>query len=310
MRVPAGADTRTRYEAALEALLAQVRQDPYILASVLCGSLAHDVVWDRSDIDLLLVTQEVRRKAGGLSLVEDGVNIHASLVPRGEFRRMLEGSIQSSFLHSLLSKGRMLHCRDEALDALFADARGRLGARDREIQLLEAALGVFAGLAKAQKWFLTRGDMHYAFFWIMKIVDGLASIELLLHGELTEREVVQRALRHNPEFFGAVYTGLIDGPKTPETVGAALDRIAAYLRQRTDALFRPVLEHLEAAQGIRSTTELNDHFRREMGIEGGLDGIYEWLADLGVIAKVGVPVRLTEKSRVDVQEAAYHYARD
>ena len=48
-------DMRQRYEAALERLIAQVKQDATILAAVLLGSLSHDVVWEKSDIDLVLV---------------------------------------------------------------------------------------------------------------------------------------------------------------------------------------------------------------------------------------------------------------
>ena len=294
-----------RYTRALETLVAKARQDPYVLAAVLLGSLAHDVVWEKSDIDLLLVTQEVKRKPGGLSLVEDGVNIHTILQTRSEFRKILEGSIQSSFMHSLLSKGRMLFSHDETLADLF-EARLHLGARDRQIQLLRWGAGVLPAVAKAEKWLHVRGDAHYAFLWIMKAVEGLAAIEVLLHGEIVEREVVQQALRHNPAFFGAIYTELMDGPKSSQTVGAALEAIAAYLRGHAAALFGPVLEHLAEADGVRSTTELNHYFSNQMGIEG-LDSAYEWLADVDVIAKVGTPVRLTEKSRVDVQEAAYYY---
>ncbi len=43
-----------RFTEALEALLEQVKQDRSILAAILCGSLSHDKVWAKSDIDLVL----------------------------------------------------------------------------------------------------------------------------------------------------------------------------------------------------------------------------------------------------------------
>src|SRR5207237_229519 len=107
-----------KYDTALQNLISKVRQDPYILAAVLLGSLAYDTVWHRSDIDLLLVTQETRLKQEGLCLVESGINIHCFLTTRGEFRRILEGSVQGSFLHSLLVKGRMLYSHEEPLAEL------------------------------------------------------------------------------------------------------------------------------------------------------------------------------------------------
>src|SRR5437016_4155422 len=112
-------DVQDQYETALQTLIAKVQADSYILAAVLAGSLSHDRVWQKSDIDLLLVTQETRLKREGFCLTEAGVNIHCFLTTRSEFRRMLEGAVQGSFLHSFLVKGRMLFSRDEALAELF-----------------------------------------------------------------------------------------------------------------------------------------------------------------------------------------------
>jgi uncharacterized protein len=39
----------------LDALVEQVKEDRSVLAAILCGSLSHDTVWARSDIDLVLV---------------------------------------------------------------------------------------------------------------------------------------------------------------------------------------------------------------------------------------------------------------
>jgi uncharacterized protein len=45
-----------KFSEALDALIDQVRGDRSILAAILCGSLSHDTVWAKSDIDLVLVT--------------------------------------------------------------------------------------------------------------------------------------------------------------------------------------------------------------------------------------------------------------
>src|SRR5579859_2175479 len=193
-------EVRARYENAVESLLAKVKQDPYVLAVVLAGSLSYDVVWEKSDIDLMLITHETKLKQGGMALVENGINIHASLIPRMEFKRMLEGAVQSSFVHSMLMKGRLLFTRDETLESLWA-AREHFGARDREIRLLQAAAPLTMAFTKAQKWLYVKHDPNYSCYWILKCLDNLAIIETVLAGEITGREVVWQALRHNPAFF-------------------------------------------------------------------------------------------------------------
>ena len=71
-----------RFRQALEALVEQVKQDRSILAAILCGSLSHDKVWAKSDIDLVLVTIDDKKvPAGDLALYADGLNVHTALIP-------------------------------------------------------------------------------------------------------------------------------------------------------------------------------------------------------------------------------------
>src|SRR6266508_554154 len=62
-----------RFNAALEKLIEQVKRDRSVLAAILCGSLSHDTVWEKSDIDLLLVTIDDKKTGeAGLALYADG----------------------------------------------------------------------------------------------------------------------------------------------------------------------------------------------------------------------------------------------
>ena len=47
-----------RYRDALDSLVTKVQKDRNIIAAILCGSMSYDQVWDKSDIDLLLVQRE------------------------------------------------------------------------------------------------------------------------------------------------------------------------------------------------------------------------------------------------------------
>ncbi len=117
---------RQRFSSALDALVDHVKADRSILAVMLCGSLSHDVVWEKSDIDLMLVTVDDKQiESSDLPLYADGVNVHAAIVPRAAFRKMVDGSLQHSFIHSFLPKGRLLYTHDETIAELCAAAEGR-----------------------------------------------------------------------------------------------------------------------------------------------------------------------------------------
>ena len=68
-----------------------------------------------------------------------------------------------------------------------------------------------------------------------------------------------------------------------------------------------MLDHLREVGEARSATEIDDHFKRNFGVDG-VTTACEYLADQGLIGKAPLPVRLTKKSNVDVQELAFFYA--
>ena len=297
------------FTAALDRLIDQVREDRSILAAVLCGSLSHDTVWARSDIDLVLVTVDDKTADERfLCLYADGVNVHAMLMPRAEFRRTVEGSLRNSFEHSFLAKGRLLYTRDPTIATLFASLTD-IGARDARLQLLSAGICALAPIDKAHKWFLTRGDLEYTALWILYAATPLARIEVITAGLLADREVIPQAARLNPGFFQAIYGDLLNTPKTRERVQAALDAVDEFLARRAPVLFEPVLAHLAEVGDVRSCRDLEAHFSRNLDVEG-VTVACEYLAARGLIGKASAPVRLTKKSNVQVQELAFFSIAD
>jgi uncharacterized protein len=291
---------------ALEALIRDVKRDRSVLAAILCGSLSHDTVWEKSDIDLVLVTVDDRAVTETeRSLYADGVNIHALLVPRAEFRKAVEGTLRNSFVHAYLAKGRLLYSHDPTLADLCASLQ-ELGLRDRRLQLLSAATTALAPMYKARKWFLTRGDLDYTALWILYAATPLARVEVIGRGLLADREVIPQATSLNPGFFRTIYTDLLNTTKTRESVAHALDAIDAYVADRAQTLFSPVIEHLSEVGEARSCTEIENHFRRTLGVRGVITAC-EYLADQGVIGKASTPVRLTKQSNIQVQELAFFY---
>jgi predicted nucleotidyltransferase len=296
--------TERRFMAALDALVAQVRQDRSVLAAILCGSLSHDTVWAKSDIDLVLVTIDDRKvELSDLALYADGHNVHALLLPRAEFRKAVEGSLHNSFIHSYLAKGRLIYTHDPTI-ADLCTRLSAMGERDRSVQLLSAATGALPSIYKAHKWFVTRRDLDYTALWILFAAGSLARVEVIAAGQLADREVLPQALALNPSFFKTIYTDLLNVPKTIERVRAALAAVDGYLAGRALSLFAPVIDHLREVGEARSCRDLEDHFTKNFDVAGVVTAC-EYLADQGLIGKVSLPVRLTKRSNLEVEELAF-----
>ncbi len=294
------------FQAALDGLIAQARKDKSILAAVLCGSLSHDTVWERSDIDLVFVTIDDKKvSSSDLSLNADGVNVHAIMIPRAEFRKAVEGSLQNSFMHSFLAKGRLLFTHDDTIAAMCQRLE-TMGGRDLAVARLNAATWVLPSLYKARKWFITRKDYAYTSVWLLAAAQALAKLEVISAGLLADRETLPRALTLNPALFKTVYTDLLHSGTQRAPVQKALTAMEETMAARAADVFAPIVDYLEEVGDIRSSRDLEDHFRKNFGV-AHVTTACEYLSDLGIIGKASTPVHLTRVSNVAVEELAFYY---
>jgi hypothetical protein len=300
--------TAELFSRALDSLVEQLKADRSVLAALLCGSLSHDIVWAKSDIDLVLVTEDDSRAAepSNIALNADGVNVHAQVFSRTLFRKTVEGSLHSSFMHSYLAKGRLLYTHDPTIAALVARL-GSIGDRDTEQQLLCAGTSALPSLYKARKWFVTRGDLDYTALWLLYAATPLTQVEVVSARQLVDREVILQAMQLNPSFFATIYTELLNVPKTRPRVEAALEAAERYVAERATVLFRPVLEYLRKAGDARAASEIDHHFKRTLDVDGVMLTC-EYLADQGYLDKVSTGMRTTKKSTASLQELAFFYS--
>ena len=198
-------DTRERFETALTELVTDVREDPNILAAILCGSLSHDEVWDKSDIDLVLISiDDKKMSVRHIALVKDDINIHTSIMTRGDFRRELEAATRNTFEHSLFAKATLLYSEDPSIDKLFAGLTV-LGERDQQVQQMIAGAHALGPLYKAKKWWEIKSDLDYAALWLLYTATAIAQLELGAAGRIVAREVLPEASELNPELFKVIY---------------------------------------------------------------------------------------------------------
>ncbi len=300
------AGTVALYNAALESFVNKVKQDRNIIAVLLFGSLSYDTVWKKSDIDLILLTRQEKQPTKLLALIENGIHIHAEVLPRNQFKRAIDGSLQDSFFHSTFAKSTLLYTTDETIRDYYENV-DHLGAHDREMQWMTAANGLIYSLTKAEKWLTVKRDLEYTFLWLMYSVNALAKMETLRHNRLTSREMIPQAQKLNPELFERVYTDLIQAPaKDAARLQEALDTFHHYLSSYVDEFARPLLDYLKTQDRPVTSSEIDRYFSSHTN-GTSLGTLLEWLAERGTLQIVPSPVRLTDKSPVaTVEEAAYY----
>src|SRR5687768_16385285 len=113
-------------------------------------------------------------------------------------------------------------------------------------------------------------------------------------------------MKLNPRLMKTVYTDLLHEAVTRPRIVAALETVDQYIASRAAVLFAPVLRYLQQAGEARACSEIEHHFSRNFGV-ADVTTVCEYLADQNLIGKVLLPIRLTKRSTVAVQELAFVY---
>ncbi|MFX1536509.1 MAG: hypothetical protein ACFFDI_20020 [Promethearchaeota archaeon] len=291
-----------RYKDALNSFVEKLKQDRYIIAAMVCGSLSYDEVWEKSDIDLIIITSDENKPFQSKILVEHGIMLDAYIYSRNEFKKRLQGSFEGSILHSFFSKSTLLFTKDETIKEYY-DYINHVGERDKELQLMQYYTFSYYLLTKAEKNLYIKNDPNLSYYFIARAVTELAKLEVVINGQIPLRDVINQALAINPSFFNAVYTDIIHIKKDEQVLDHLLTVLNQYMDDNLLLVYKPVLEYLANASEVRSESELNQYF----GKKGILLPTFYLLAEKGIVLPTTAPVRLTSKSTVQVDEPAYYY---
>ena len=297
-------DIHPQIEDAVERFTDTIVEDRYIVAAILTSNLAEDNVWEKTNVNITLIMRDgTKFQQRECQLIEEGIPIRVRLQNRSAYKKLLERNLQGSGIFSIMSQSEILWTKDPSLTDLHKEL-DVIGNRDKESQLFNAASGVTTVLDKTEKWFYVKKDYNYTFHYLMYAVRELARLETIRHGETPKRKVIYQALKHNPEFFNAIFTDIINIPKNEENLGKVLQQIDTYLEDNAQTFFKPLLDFLEDAGGEQSLSDIYDHFgHRQLWICMAC----EWLSRKEILEQFSSPIRLTMDSKVSVEEPAYYY---
>jgi predicted transcriptional regulator/predicted nucleotidyltransferase len=295
-------ETRERFQAAIDSFVSKVKGDINVIAVIVCGSFAYDVVWEKSDVDMTVVVRDQNLKNNSYCITEDDITINVALVTRSNFKRYLENMEGGSWGHSYMSKGNMIYTTDDSLNEFFEDNK-KMGNDDMELSVFTMACELVHTYDKCLKWLTVKKDLLYAQYYLLKACEAIARIEVCLTGEPPTREVIQKALTLNPERITPYYTDAMSHHYSKEEIAKAIDGIDKYLEEHLDIIKKPAIQFM-ADQEIKTVTLITKHFHSYSHF---VVGIFDYLAEKGVIEKVSQTIRITPKGKRSLEEIGYLY---
>lgn len=309
------ASASDEFKAAMSAFVERISEDRNVLAAVLVGSIDRDVIWRKDGFGLWVIEVDGvsrRLKSDGKqerifrTFVEDGINIHAEIIPRTRFKQMVEGSSRTAFSSNFFAKRELVYCDDPSIAKWFETAN-TFATKDQEKERMIATTWIIGSARYARKRIERKEDLELGYEAILWAAHNIAAVEVINAGKVHEHAAIYKALELKPELFKEIYTDLLTKKRTKKLLLKALDRIDAYVEEHAKVNLKPVLSFLKKEKRTVPLSHIADHFAHSQVYPGHLEYACEWLEREGIIEKLAVPFRITKKSRTDVEEPAYFY---
>jgi len=302
-----------RFETALRQFIERIEQDRYVLAVVLVGSLTEELIWRRESLSLWIIEADgVTRRLPSDGederifriLAEDGINLHAEVIPRSRFKKMVEGASRTAFSCNFFAHRKIVFSRDPSIANWFEKAN-RLATKDQERELLAFSTWTIHAHRHASKRLKVKEDLELAAQEIINAAHSIAHTEIIRLGEICEQDIIYRAIESKPKLFKTIYLEVLAKRKNRKVLSAALKAIEEYLEEHYEAHLKPLLDYLKKQSRVVPLSEIGDHFAFSQLHPFHLESACEWLERKGRLQKVSAPFKLTKRSTERVEEPAY-----
>jgi len=302
-----------RFETALRQFIERIEQDRYVLAVVLVGSLTEELIWRRESLSLWIIEADgVTRRLPSDGederifriLVEDGINLHAEVIPRSRFKKMVEGASRTAFSCNFFAHRKIVFSRDPSIANWFEKAN-RLATKDQERELLAFSTWTIHAHRHASKRLKVKEDLELAAQEIINAAHSIAHTEIIRLGEICEQDIIYRAMDGAPKLFKTIYLDVLAKRKNRRVLTTALEAIEEYLEEHYEAHLKPLLAYLKKQNRVVPLSEISDHFAFSQLHPFHLESACEWLERKGRLQKVSASFKLTKRSTERVEEPAY-----
>src|SRR5262249_38436003 len=173
-------------------------------------------------------------------LTENGINIHAEVIPRGRFKKMVEGASRTAFSCNFFAQRQIIYCKDPSIANWFKKANS-IATKDQKRELLTFSTWTMHAHRHARKRLDLKGDLELASQETLGAAHSVAHTEIIRQGEVWEQDVIYRAIDGNPALFQTIYLDVLAKRKNKRVLATALDAIDGYLEEHYQAYLKPLL---------------------------------------------------------------------
>lgn len=272
-----GIDIR-KYQEAYEIGLQQFKGNSQVLAVVVYGSMVSGDIWDESDIDFLIITEEKNKLESIYSRINN-VPLHINYTSKDIFEDSYKNLLKGGTFHKAFFTGKLVYCKDDSIEEIFLSTRF-YADKDRNFRNIEILSNVLKGMHYAKKYYMT-GKYETAYQWCNEMLISFARLLMNIKGHITDKDILSFAVNMSSEVEN-LFNILNSTVDSKSKVRDIFNYIEEFLNSNLEEIASPIVEHLKKVKAPCSVEDINNStgFRQ---LDFGLNGVLEKLNEAGII---------------------------
>lgn len=268
--------TIINYQCAYSKTVEKLKDKDGILGVFVFGSIVNGDLWEKSDIDLIVV-QENSFSPENINIYseENKVPVHIRLICKDKLIRLCKGDNKGGHMHRIFCSSKLVFSKDKELDSLYNEERYYNEIHGKKWTL--SYLGnILKDIAECKKY-LHLGSIFNSYTIANNAVRDFSKLIVNYRGYMINRDVVSMAMNFDVE-FQQIASDFFSQQKSLEV---KIKNLISYLEQNIEHNLREyaavVIEYMWTLEQAVSSSELMQHdmFKEySINMEEVLDKMY------------------------------------
>lgn len=265
-----------QYQDVFNRLVNKLKSKDEILAVMVFGSIVTGDLWDESDIDLFVITNENMNGIRNIYIEEDNISVHVKLMNKNTFVALVNKNIKGGYVHRIFTSCKLVFSKDRDITNLYD--RGRYYPDiDRERWNMVYLSNSLKSIGVCKKYLVNDG-VYTAYISVVKAIEEFSKLYVNLSGYMISKDAITMAVSLNKDFKQYVDDLFFNREEVHDSIKRIIDFMEENINKNIRKTTAILLEYMRKKDEFLSAEDimhdpLFENF--DISLEDILERLYE-----------------------------------
>lgn len=190
--------TIMQYQDVFNNLVDELKNKDEILGVMVFGSIVTGDLWDESDIDLFVISNEDMKGIRNIYIEEDDISVHVKLMNKNTFVELVEKNLKGGYIHRIFTSCKLVFSKDNDITNLYDMGRCYPDI-DRERWNMVYLSNSLKNIGVCKKY-LANDGAYTAYISVVKSIEEFSKLYINLSGYMISKDAITMAANLNDDF--------------------------------------------------------------------------------------------------------------